>query len=83
MNFKTSLKSLTKLEWGLWMISILVICLSFLIGTVSILNIIASIIGVTALIFISKGNVLGQILVVIFSVFYGIISIAFIISFIL
>ena len=77
MKIKAAIKSLTKLEWGLWIVSILVICLSFLIGTVSILNIIASLIGVTALIFISKGNVLGQILIVIFSIFYGIISLAF------
>lgn len=77
MKIKLSLKSLTKLEWGLWISSVLVIGLSFVTGTVSILNIIASLIGVTALIFISKGNVLGQILIVIFSVFYGIISITF------
>ena len=77
MKIKASLKSLTKLEWGLWIGSVLVICLSFFMGKVSVLNIIASLIGVTSLIFISKGNVLGQILIVIFSVFYGIISIAF------
>ncbi len=77
MKIKASLKSLTKLEWELWIGSVLVICLSFFMGKVSVLNIIASLIGVTSLIFISKGNVLGQILIVIFSVFYGIISIAF------
>ena len=77
MKIKSSLKSLTKLEWVLWIGSVLVICLSFFMGKVSVLNIIASLIGVTSLIFISKGNVLGQILIVIFSVFYGIISIAF------
>lgn len=77
MKIKASLKSLTKLEWGLWITSVLVICLSFFMGQVSILNIVSSLIGVTALIFISKGNVLGQILIVIFSVFYGIISVAF------
>lgn len=77
MKIRSSLKSLTKLEWGLWIVSVLVISLSFLIENVSILNVIASLIGVTALIFISKGNVLGQILLVIFSVFYGIISLAF------
>ena len=55
----------------------MVISLSFFVGKTSILNIVSSLIGVTALIFISKGNVLGQILLVIFSVFYGVISVAF------
>ena len=54
-----------------------IISLSFFVGKTSILNIVSSLIGVTALIFISKGNVLGQILLVIFSVFYGVISVAF------
>ena len=35
---------------------------------------IGSLIGITALVFVSKGNPLGQILTVVFSVFYGIIS---------
>lgn len=77
MKIKSAFKSLTKFEWGLWIFSILVISLSFTIGKVDKLNIIASLIGVTSLIFISKGNVLGQILIVIFSVFYGIISFTF------
>lgn len=77
MKIKSSLSNLTKFEWGLWFISLLVICASFFMGKVSVLNIIASLIGVTSLIFISKGNVLGQILIVVFSVFYGIISITF------
>ena len=38
------------------------------------LSLIASLIGVTALIFLAKGYVIGQVLVVIFSVFYGIVS---------
>ncbi|MBQ8293607.1 MAG: nicotinamide mononucleotide transporter [Bacilli bacterium] len=77
MNIKRSLQSLTKLEWSLWIASLLVIGLSFFMGDISILNIIGSLIGVTALIFISKGNVIGQFLIVIFSILYGIISIAF------
>ena len=77
MKIKAAIKSLTKFEWGLWIGSVLVISLSFFVGKTSILNIVSSLIGVTALIFISKGNVLGQILLVIFSVFYGVISVAF------
>ena len=40
----------------------------------SILSLIASLIGVTALIFVAKGYVLGQLLSVVFSVLYGIVS---------
>ncbi|MBQ8446496.1 MAG: nicotinamide mononucleotide transporter, partial [Clostridia bacterium] len=39
------------------------------------LSLIASILGVTSLIFIAKGNFVGQILIMIFSMLYGIISI--------
>lgn len=77
MKIKAAIKTLTKFEWGLWIGSVLVISLSFFVGKTSILNIVSSLIGVTALIFISKGNVLGQILLVIFSVFYGVISVVF------
>ncbi|MDL2292711.1 nicotinamide riboside transporter PnuC [Acholeplasma sp. OttesenSCG-928-E16] len=38
------------------------------------LYLISSLIGVTALLFVSKGNPVGQILTVVFSVFYGIVS---------
>ncbi len=69
---------LTKFEFGLWLTSVCVIVISFLLsGGNNFLTIIASLIGVTALIFVAKGYVLGQILTVIFSVFYGIISFYF------
>lgn len=71
-------KSLTRFERGLWGTSVLVIVLSFLIsGGGDYLTIIASLIGVTALIFVAKGYVAGQVLVVVFSLFYGVISFFF------
>ena len=81
-QYLASFKALTKFEKRLWITSLLVILLSyalsyFLSGTGSLLNLIASLIGVTALIFVAKGHVLGQILTVVFSVFYGIISVIF------
>ena len=81
-QYFASFKSLTTFEKGLWATSLLVTLLSyalsyFLSGTGSLLNLIASLIGVTALIFVAKGHVLGQILTVVFSVFYGIISVIF------
>ena len=81
-NYFSSFQTLTKFEKGLWITSLTVTLLSyaasfFLGGTGSLLNLIASLIGVTALIFVAKGHVLGQILTVVFSVFYGIISVLF------
>lgn len=78
MKIRNIFRSLTKFEWCLWIISMTVVIVSFLLsGSSDILTIIASLIGVTALIFIAKGYVLGQILTVIFAVFYGIISFYF------
>ena len=75
MRLKNPFKDLTKFELSLWLTSIIVIIVSFAIsGGDDILTIIASIIGVTALIFVAKGYVIGQVLTVVFAVFYGIIS---------
>lgn len=75
MNIKKYADSLTKFEKGLWLLSVTVIIISYIIsGGGSPLNSIASLIGVTALIFVAKGYVLGQVLTVVFAVFYGIIS---------
>ena len=75
MNIKESFRSLTKFEWGLWLSSVAVIIVSSLVvPKPDILSMIASFIGVTALIFVAKGYVLGQILCIIFAVFYGIVS---------
>ena len=53
------------------------VVLSFLLPQEKdVFSFIASFIGVTALIFVAKGMVIGQVLVVIFSVFYGIVSFA-------
>lgn len=69
------LSSLTKFEKALWLISSLIITVSFLFGTdKNPLTLIVSLIGVTSLIFIAKGNVWGQILMIIFSIIYGYIS---------
>ncbi len=78
MKLKNPFKDLTKFELLLWLVSVSVIIISFVIsGGDDILTIIASLIGVTALIFVAKGYVLGQVLTVVFAVFYGIISFYF------
>ncbi len=78
MKIADYITSLTKFEKGLWLASVTVIALSFLLsGGGDYLSLTASLIGVTSLIFIAKGYVLGQVLMVVFSVFYGIISFFF------
>ena len=78
MNLRNPFKELTKFELILWIISVIVVMLSFVLSKgQSWLNCVASLIGVTALIFVSKGDVFGQILTVVFSLFYGIISYKF------
>ena len=69
---------LTVFERILWIASLIVVTLSFVLSpNKDYLTLIASLIGVTALIFVAKGFVLGQILSVVFAVFYGIISVYF------
>ena len=67
--------SLTRFEWALWLVSVAVVAgtyIGFQAGDA--LSLIASLIGVTALIFVAKGHVLGQLLTIVFAVFYGVIS---------
>lgn len=65
-------------EWIILIASQVVVTASFLlVPDRDYLTLAASLIGVTALIFVAKGMVLGQILVVIFAAFYGIISFFF------
>ena len=70
-------KNLTKFEWCLWIMSLLAVCTSLLIGAEDYLSFFASMIGVTALIFVAKGDIYGQILTVIFCILYGIVSYTF------
>ena len=78
MKISEYIHSLTKFEKGLWLVSVLVITVSFLVsGGSDFLSLTASLIGVTSLIFIAKGYIIGQVLMVVFSVFYGIISFFF------
>ena len=75
MKLKNPFKELTKGELVLWLTSLAVVSVSFLIPhSKDYLTLIASLIGVTALIFVAKGFVIGQVLTVVFAVFYGIIS---------
>ena len=78
MKLKKLFSYFSIFEWCLWIGSILAVTLSFILGgEFYILTLIASLMGVSSLIFIAKGNVVGQFLIIIFSILYGIVSIRF------
>lgn len=75
MKLYNPFRVLTRFEWILWGSSMSVVVLCFLFGNaMGWLAFIASLIGVTALIFTARGEVIGQILIILFAVLYGIIS---------
>lgn len=75
---KRLLSYFSKIEITLWCSSIALILISFItFDRTNYLTLIASLIGVTSLIFNAKGNPFGQLLMVIFSLLYGIISYTF------
>ena len=68
----------SKTDITLWSSSVFCIIISFCIfDRESYLTLCASLIGVTSLIFNAKGNPFGQLLMVIFSLLYGVISYSF------
>lgn len=77
-KLKSLVKYFTKTEATLWGCSAFAIIVSFLIfDKAGYLTLAASLIGVTSLIFNAKGNPFGQLLMVVFSLLYGIISYSF------
>ena len=69
---------LKKREWCLWIISLIVVAVSnILAGKADPVTLSATLIGVTALIFVARGDVWGQILTVVFSILYAITSYSF------
>ena len=75
---KTIRTYFSKTELALWSVSVLFIIISFCVfDRESYLTLAASLIGVTSLIFNAKGNPIGQALMIVFSLLYGIISFTF------
>lgn len=65
-------------ELLLWCASVALILISFFIfGGSGYLTLVASLIGVTSLIFNAKGNPFGQFLMIVFSLLYGVISFSY------
>ena len=79
MSFlKTAIKYFSKTEIVLWCSSVVLIVISFFsFDRESYMTLLASLVGVTSLIFNAKGNPFGQFLMVVFSLLYGIISFSF------
>lgn len=68
LNFK-------KHDYVIWIASIIIILVSNIVpGDVDVLTLLAALIGVTSLLFAAKGNVWAQVLMIVFSIIYGIIS---------
>ena len=77
-NIKSKLSYFTRGERVLWCVSVLLIAASFfLFDRLNYMTLAASLIGVTSLIFNAKGNPIGQALMIVFSILYGIISFSF------
>ena len=73
-----SFREFTKLDILIWTGSVTALIISFAAsGGGDALTLIASLIGGTSLIFIAKGNVIGQFLMILFAVIYSIISFTF------
>lgn len=78
MKLNQMLKYFSKTEITLWSTSVLLIVASFCIfDRENYLTLTASILGTTSLIFNAKGNPIGQVLMVAFSLLYGVISLSF------
>ncbi len=74
----SSIKNLNLFERILWSVSVTVIIISFFAtGHPDVLVLCSTLVGVTALVFVAKGDVLGQILCFIFSLLYAAVSFRF------
>lgn len=72
------IKILSKNDWILWICSLLIVFISNIsVPNFDLLTLAAALIGVTSLVFAAKGNVWAQILMIVFSILYGIISFRF------
>lgn len=72
---KKLISQLTPAERAIWIISALSVIISYAVfGGGSVVKLITTLVGVTALVFVAKGYVIGQILTIVFAVMYGVVS---------
>ena len=73
-----SIKRLKWYEYIIWISSVLIISISYIAFHIEgYMTLIASLVGVTGLIFLAKGDVLGQMLTVVFSILYAVVAYRF------
>lgn len=78
LKLKSLISYFSLKEIVLWLLSVLLILASFFFfDRENYLTLLASLVGVTSLILNAKGNPIGQLLMVIFSLLYGVISLTF------
>lgn len=74
-RLKRAIRYFTPFEIALWVCSVVFICVAFgVFDRENVLTLAASLVGATSLIFTAKGNAVGQLLIVVFSILYGVIS---------
>ena len=77
-KIKSLWRDLTRFERGLWITSVIVVSLAYLLApNGNWMTLVTSVLGVTALIFVAKGYIVGQLLCVVFAILYGLISLHF------
>ena len=78
ISFKQAIRYFTIFERVLWLSSAGLILVSFFIfDRVNYFNLILSLLGVTSLIFIAKGNPIGHMIMIVFAIMYGLVSLGF------
>ena len=77
-KLKQFINYFTKFEKILWSVSVILILSAFIfLENNGVLTLIATLVGITALLFNAKGNPIGPLLIIVFSILYGIISFTF------
>lgn len=77
-KYQNPFRTLTRFEWGLWLSSlVLLTVLYFMLKDRNPMTLAASLVGVTGLVFVAKGDPVGQIFIVFFSLFYAVVSLEF------
>ncbi len=75
MKYQNPFRSFRKREYALWIGSMCAVTVAFFLSPErDLFNLFTTLLGLTSLILIAKGDVLGQILMVVFSILYAVIS---------
>lgn len=75
MKLRNPFKNFTKFEWALWIFSLVAISVSFFAaGNTNYETLATSLLGVTALIFMARGDPFGMIIMICFCIIYAVVS---------